>query len=166
MRAVFVTPLCALSLVLSGVVGGLTPAPAEAQATFAATVGAGYAAADPDGSGALTAALELNGAGRFGLRAVATRAVDAVFTTAEARLDLETGVSLFVPYLMAGGGVAFRSGTEHGVLAAGGGLRTRVNARIDLFAEARLLAVSNQEARDHPVPMVGGVRIRLGSAAR
>lgn len=162
MRAVFVTPLWAVILALAG----LFPSRAEAQATFAIEVGAGYAAADPAGSAALTGALELNGPGRLGLRAVATRAVDAVFTTAEARLDLETGVSLFVPYLVAGGGVAFRSGAEHGVLAVGGGLRTRVNARVDLFTEARLLAVSNEETRNRPVPIVAGVRIRLGSAAR
>ncbi len=165
MRAVFVTPLCALSVALAGF-AGLTPVQAEAQATFAVTVGAGYAVADPHGSGAVVATLELNGPGRLGLRASAARAVDAFFTTAEARLDLETGVSLFVPYLVAGGGVAFRSGAERGVLAAGGGLRTRVNARIDLFTEARLLAVSNEETRNRPVPIVAGVRIRLGRAAR
>lgn len=162
MRAAVPTPLCALILVLAG----LVPGRAEAQATFAVMAGAGYATANPDGSAALAATLELNGPGRLGLRAVATRAVDAVFTTAEVRVDLETGVSLFVPYVVAGGGVAFRSGAQHGVLAAGGGLRTRVNARADLFAEARLLAVSNEEARDRPVPIVAGVRIRLGRAAR
>jgi hypothetical protein len=159
-RALALPPLALLAL---AVVPG---ARLEAQATFAIDAGAGWGFHDVDGSPAVTGALEVNRPGRLGARLGVTHAASRAFVTAEARVDLETGLSVFVPYVVGGAGTALDDGEANLLLTAGGGLRTRLNPRLDLFAEARLFAVPGDHERERVVPLTAGVRIRLGAAAR
>ena len=138
----------------------------EAQTTFAVYGGAGWGFNETDGSAAVRGALEVNRPGRLGARIGVTHAAGRAFVAAEARVDLETGLSVFVPYLVGGVGTALGDGDAHLLLTAGGGLRSRLNPRIDLFVEARLFAVPDDDERERMVPLTAGVRIRLGSAAR
>jgi hypothetical protein len=130
-------PTVLVSILACGLLGVARPEAGAAQAGPAVEAALGGAFGVEGGSGAFELAVSLGLSDRWGVRPGATVTAGRVLWSVEATFDLERDVSIFVPYLVAGGGALFGGPETVGAGVWGGGLRGRIDARTSLLIEGR-----------------------------
>ena len=124
-------------ILICGLLFVVRPGVALAQAgpSIVAAVGSGLGV--EGGSGAFVLAASLGLSDRSSVRPGVTLTAGRVLGSVEATFDLERDVSVFVPYLVVGGGALFGGSESVAAGVWGGGLRGRINARTSLLIEGR-----------------------------
>lgn len=132
---------------------------ARAQTGTALEAAMGTALGVDGGSGAFTLALSRGFTSRLAARPAVTLTAGRTAYSLEALFDLEGDLSVFVPYLVAGGGAVFGGSDTTAMGVWGLGLRGRINNRTMLLIEGRGFVVD--EARAPSGALTIGLRWRL-----